>query len=496
MASWEPDEIDFEDQYDKADPIDDTNLDESLNELNKSIREQEELESRIARAEWKSTNKDERTKLEQRIAFNEKKQGLYVMRTSKTIVSILHRGFDKVKEDGRVMVLDEKSAEKLYKRLYLTESDEGTYKIAFKNESSTYKDILSPTNKWLVPNAYLKIFGKKFMKDIGFDADKPKSGTKSKIPRKKMKQIEMYVDEIDENTKQFASVLNELPTTSEDNQDNIMLQDIITKNEIATDNSMKLIETSLTEIGEDASIQTGGLTLRELEGLDKELRTISGSLRSAIAKSIAKQADIDRENRKLEEMANDETYSDEQREEVRARLQRFQDEQKAINDQIRILKGRYSNQIYQIRESVMKFLDKETGTLGERIRTLSKEQGITIVSILTALGMTLGVLIEALLGGPTAVSTSTSGSSSTSGGDKKGGAREWIKNKLKALSSLLGKLAAKAGAALPGIIGSIISWILNRAKEVVGWLSNNLWVLITGVGVLIYTYFMTKTRRG
>ena len=54
-------------------------------------------------------------------------------------------------------------------------------------------------------------------------------------------------------------------------------------------------------------------------------------------------------------MANDETYSDEQREEVRARLQRFQDEQKAINDQIRILKGRYSNQIYQIRESIMKF---------------------------------------------------------------------------------------------------------------------------------------------
>ena len=34
MASWEPDEIDFEDEYDKADPIDDDNLDESINELN------------------------------------------------------------------------------------------------------------------------------------------------------------------------------------------------------------------------------------------------------------------------------------------------------------------------------------------------------------------------------------------------------------------------------------------------------------------------------
>ena len=243
MATREPDEIDFEDQYNKADPIDDADLDRSMTLLNESIRVQEELESRICRAEWTSTNKDEQMKLEQQIVFNEKKQGLYIMRASTTITSILHRGFDKIKEDGRVMVLNEKSAEKLYNQLYLVES-EGTYKIAFENESKTLKDILSPTNRWLVPNAYLRIFGKKFMKDIGFDVDKPKSGTKIKISKKKMKQIEMYVDEIDNNTKQFASVLNELPMTSEGNQDNIMLQDIITKNEIATDNSIKLIETS------------------------------------------------------------------------------------------------------------------------------------------------------------------------------------------------------------------------------------------------------------
>ena len=374
MATWEPDEIDFEDQYDKADPIDDADLDTSMTILNESIREQEELEKRIHRVEWKSMDKNERTKVEQQIAFNEKKQGLYIMRASKMILSILHRGFDKIKQDGQVMVLDGKSAEKLYSHLHLVESDEGTYKIAFENKSGTYKDILSPTNRWLVPNAYLRIFGKKFMKDIGFDADKPKSCTKSKIPQKRMEQIEQYIDEMYDNMKQFTRELNELPTTSENNQDNIMLQDIINKNEIATDNSIKLIETSLTETGAEASTQTGGLTLRELEGLDKELRTISGSLRSAITKSIAKQVDIDRENRKLEEMGNDETYSDEQREVVRARLQRFQDEQKAISNQIRILKGRYSNQIYQIRESIIKFLDKETGTLGERIRTLLKNR--------------------------------------------------------------------------------------------------------------------------
>ena len=92
--------------------------------------------------------------------------------------------------------------------------------------------------------------------------------------------------------------------------------------------------------------------------------------------------------------------------------------------------------------------------ISERIRTLFKEQGITIVSILTAVGMAIGVLIKSLLGDLT-VSTIPLGN--TSGGDRKvGGAREWIKNKLKALSQLLGKLAYKALAVLPGIIGSIL----------------------------------------
>ena len=105
------------------------------------------------------------------------------------------------------------------------------------------------------------------MKDIGFDVDKPKSGTKSKIPKKKMERMKWYVGEIDDNAKQFVSELNELPTTNEGNQDNIMLQDIITKHGIATENSIKLIVTSLTETGAEASTQTGGITLRELEGL-------------------------------------------------------------------------------------------------------------------------------------------------------------------------------------------------------------------------------------
>ena len=233
------------------------------------------------------------------------------------------------------------------------------------------------------------------------------------------------------------------------------------------------------------------LPLRELEGLDKQLRTIKGSLKVAIAKRIDLEGRIKHEERKLNEI-QDPKYSDDQRDMIEGRINKLRGELTERNKEIDILKGEASKQINQIRGSITKFLDKETGTLGERIRILFKEQGITIVSILTAVGMAIGVLIEALLGGPSA-SAPTSQSTTTS--DKKGGAREWIKNKLKALSQLLGKLADKALASLPGIIGSILSWILNRAKEVIGWLSQNLWALITGIGVLVYTYFMTKTRR-
>ena len=37
MATWELDEVEFEDQYDKADPMDDADLDTSMNLLNESI---------------------------------------------------------------------------------------------------------------------------------------------------------------------------------------------------------------------------------------------------------------------------------------------------------------------------------------------------------------------------------------------------------------------------------------------------------------------------
>ena len=104
--------------------------------------------------------------------------------------------------------------------------------------------------------------------------------------------------------------------------------------------------------------------------------------------------------------------------------------------------------------------------------------------------MAISVLVEALLPGG-----GGGGAAMASGGEppkNEKGLKEWIRSKLKALASLLGQLGIKTAEALPGIIGGIVSWILNRVKEVVGWLSQNLWALVVGVGGLIYTYMVTR----
>ena len=136
----------------------------------------------------------------------------------------------------------------------------------------------------------------------------------------------------------------------------------------------KDIDTTVKDVEQDTSFiepseRDNLLPLRELEGLDKQLRTIKGSLKVAIAKRIDLEGCIKLEERKLSEV-QDPKYSDDQIGMIEDRIRKLRDELTERNKEINILKGEASKQINQIRESITKFLDKETGTLGERIRTL------------------------------------------------------------------------------------------------------------------------------
>ena len=230
--------------------------------------------------------------------------------------------------------------------------------------------------------------------------------------------------------------------------------------------------------------------MRELLGLDKQPRSIRGSLKLEVAKTVELEEHIAKEHRKLEEFREyPGEYDDTMKEDITKRIDALNDELVTRQESIDLLKGKLKNQITSFHETVAKVLDKDT-SLGEKIQTLLKEQGITIASILTAIGMAIGVVVEALLPGWGAAMASEGGGKPPPKDEK--GLKGWIRNKLKALASLLGRLSMKAAEALPGIIGGIISWILNRVKDVVGWVLQNLWALVVGIGGLIYTYTVTR----
>ena len=114
------------------------------------------------------------------------------------------------------------------------------------------------------------------------------------------------------------------------------------------------------------------------------------------------------------------------REDITKQIDALNDELETRQESIDLLKGRLKSQITSFRETIAKVLDKDT-SLAEKIRTLFREQGITIASILTAIGMAIGVLVEALLPGD--------GGAAASGGepppkDEKG-LKEWIRSKSK-----------------------------------------------------------------
>ena len=90
------------------------------------------------------------------------------------------------------------------------------------------------------------------------------------------------------------------------------------------------------------------LPLRELEGLDKQLRTIKGSLKVAIAKRVELEDRIKHEENKLNEI-QDPIYSDDQRKMVEDRIKKLRDELNERNEEINILKGEASKQINQIK---------------------------------------------------------------------------------------------------------------------------------------------------
>ena len=86
----------------------------------------------------------------------------------------------------------------------------------------------------------------------------------------------------------------------------------------------------------------------------------------------------------MEDVENDPTYTDEQKRLYRERLDDLNTEKQARLEILSQNRKDVQTEVARMRQTTEKVLDKNT-SLAERIRTLFREQGITIFSILTAL---------------------------------------------------------------------------------------------------------------
>ena len=149
------------------------------------------------------------------------------------------------------------------------------------------------------------------LRSMGFtnitDEDVQPHRAKYKKERKKLRKLD---DTLSERSKA-------IPSSSTTDAEAIELMEMTPKD----------IDTTVNDVEQGTSFIDAGdrdklLPLRELEGLDKQLRTIRGSLKVAIAKRMDLEGRIEREERKLNEI-QDPTYSDDQRNMIEDRMKKL-----------------------------------------------------------------------------------------------------------------------------------------------------------------------------
>ena len=137
--------------------------------------------------------------------------------------------------------------------------------------------------------------------------------------------------------------------------------------------------------------------MQEFLGIDKDLQRIQGELLNNTSKLTEINKRIKRDTKKLEEEENDPTDSDEQRQLYKDRLDDLNTEKQARLEILLQNRKDLQTQVARIKQTLEKVYDKNT-SLAERFRTLFREQGTTIFSIVTALSITISTIVLAFTG--------------------------------------------------------------------------------------------------
>ena len=225
--------------------------------------------------------------------------------------------------------------------------------------------------------------------------------------------------------------------------------------------------------------------MREFLGIDKTFQSINGELRNNTAKLSELDKRIKRDTAKLKDIEdNPEGFSEEQKELYKKRLQDLKEQRQAKLEFLSQNRKDLQTQVARIKQTIEKILDSDT-SLGEKIRTLFREQGITIFSVLTTVSMLISMIVLAIAGGG-------DGGAPGSPPKDEGEFRKWVKKQLNRLVNSVKRFAGKAVAALPGIIVSVVGAIFLGKR--VGFLAQHTWALIAFVVGLIGAWLIRRVQ--
>ena len=169
--------------------------------------------------------------------------------------------------------------------------------------------------------------------------------------------------------------LDETPLQSERSKTAARKLASIIPTDLQMDNiSMEELSRTITTVEHEVkeASQNTDLDMREMLGLEA-LQRLQGELANNLGKLTSIKEHIGREEQKLKDIKNDSLYTDEQRKEVQARLEKLKEEHFERLELVSQNKNDLQNQFARMRQTIEKVLDSDT-SLKERIKTLFHEK--------------------------------------------------------------------------------------------------------------------------
>ena len=204
-----------------------------------------------------------------------------------------------------------------------------------------------------------------------------------------------------------------------------------------------------------------------VKNIDKERATVN-KLRKDIAEKERKRSD-------LEEGLNSTKTLDELNEQEANLQHKNEEDQAIINDENtspserEAAEGRVAERNEEIARLQTRIEERERALpLRERFKEIFIKHGVTLTAILLAAGVSIGSVIGAIT--------------------------KALKATGKALGNGLKEIGKKTASLLPGLLGSIVSFLFKAAGQAIGFLAEHTWLLILAVVAFLMESYIKKRR--